>query len=280
MLNISQVGGKIAGLAIVPSQFLGMSSLEAHRTIHRAIQSPHATIERIKRVTIKIAEGKWIQGILIYPRGWRERSAKCVVYHNPCTSTISGYLSRGFDSDTPPFQILRKTGCPLLMYDYRGTGVNRQTNERPCVKTICADGYAVLKFAMKHFNKVKVWGSSLGGGVATVACETYLAKKTNHVSRISLYNHDSFTSTGALVLPETMIGIAAFFGAHLDAETALRSLVKRGVKVVLLSHKNDPVIGEGARMADIAPELKGNVRLIQSNDSSHSSLSPEMLRQL
>lgn len=285
--TINERGGlaKLAGFAMVPSQIIGPDLEKANQIMDAVIQSPPATLQQIERITIE-ENGVTIQGIILYPREC-DRS-KCVVYNNPNAITVAEFFARGFDQDSTPYHIVNKSKCPLIMYDYRGTGISRVKNEessfpvnvRPSQHTISVDGFTVLKYAMNRFQTADVWGSSLGGGVATVACEEYLKMFPHQAKEIKLFNHDSFTTTGRVVLPSYLQFLAYIVGGNLDADTPMRSLAQRGVKIVVLCHKQDPVIPAGARMAELAETLQGDIKVINSPRYGHANLSNDMLREL
>jgi hypothetical protein len=290
--TIDERGGlaKIAGMAMVPSQFLGPTRVTADAIIENTVASlPCNGIARIERGQIFSDTGDAIEIAILYPRALEYTlEEKCVVYNNPNGCTVPQFLDRGLSPYSTPYHVLKKNKCPMIMYDYRGTGLSQESDvesssmrtTRPSAHTIASDGYTVLNYAMQSSRSVEVWGSSLGGGVATVACESYLQKNPNHVGRLSLYNHDSFTTTGKVVLPSCLNFLATIVGANLDAETAMRSLATRGLKIVVLCHRDDPVIGIGARMAEILPELQGNITLIDSPLFGHANLSDDMLYRL
>lgn len=290
MFAQNHIFAKVAGLALVPSQFIGPNAKNAHLIVDGAIRNvPSPIIERIEKFEIAREQGIKLQGVILYPKEWIPDHQKCLVYHHPNTNTIAGYFLNEFVSDTIPFQLLQKAKCPLIMYDYRGTGISRPNkadedtfiptinfDQMPCINTVSTDGCAVLEYVMNRFHSVAVWGSSLGGGVATVACDAYLKKYPADAERLSLYNHDSFTSTGAVILPNCLNFIASLLNGNLDAETAMRRVVKRGVKTSILFHKLDPLIREGAQMARIAPELRGKVTVIENPDYGHAELTDSL----
>ena len=138
---------------------------------------------------------------------------------------------------------------------------------------------------MQHFGEVEVWGSSLGGGVATVSLERYLNNNPLDVRRVSINNHDSFTTTPRVVFPNYPLvadSVGWLVGGNLDAQTPMRSLIERGVKVTVLCHQNDPVIPAGARMGEFASQFRhrDNVSVIYSPEYGHANLSSDMVRQL
>ena len=130
-----------------------------------------------------------------------------------------------------------------------------------------------------------MWGSSLGGGVATISLERHLSKVPEDSKRVSITNHDSFTTTPRVVFPSApnFADVAGWVvGGNLDAQTPMTSLIERGVKVTVLCHNQNPVIPQGARMAEYATHLKykPNVSLIYSEKYGHANLSSDMIHQL
>jgi pimeloyl-ACP methyl ester carboxylesterase len=280
------LAAKIAGLVAIPAQLFDSSVSTANQVVETALQHLPDSIEKVERIFIPVEEGRGVQALLIYPTG--AHRSNCIVYNHPNTNTLPYYLSRGFESQLPPFQLMFKRKCPVLLYDYRGTGISRPeifeganfVNHMPCVNTTSADAYAVLAYALNRFAHIELWGSSFGAGVATVACDAYLSENPEQACRIRLFHHDSFTRIGAVAFPKEFMGLASFLGTELDAEIPMRRLAARGVKIAILCHTNDPVIRAGARMAEILPSLRGKVRLIESAHYSHASLTEDMLQQI
>lgn len=266
---------KIAGLVVVPSQFLGPDLATCRKLIER---------EAVESIVIE-GNGVEIHGVILYPPNFdKSNKTKCILYNNPNAITVPEYFFYGFDRNSPPYHILRNNQCPIIMYDYRGTGLSREENTSiptmPSANTITIDGNTALAYAMSRFDHVDVWGSSLGGGVATVACGNYINEFPDQANRITLYNHDSFTTTGKVKLHKSIASLASTVGANLDAETPMYELAAHKVKIVILCHMNDPVIKAGARMSEIVPKLKGDVTLILSDREGHANLSSDMLRKL
>lgn len=276
---IHERGGlaKVAGIALVPSQYLGPGLESGNRRLQLVDKTlPYGFCEKMEKIEITGDRGMKIYGIILYPKGWVPSHSKCIVYNNPNAVTVPEFFDY---NDSTPFLVMQQTKCPIIMYDYRGTGISRE-NERPSAHTVTTDGHTVLNYALSRFENADVWGSSLGGAVATVACDAYLAKHPQHVGRISLYNHDSFTTTGKVVLHRYLNFLATLVGVNIDAESAMRRLAKRGLNTTILCHRNDPVIGKGSRIAEIVPNLRGNIRLIDSLEYGHANLSNDMLHAL
>ena len=290
-LTVSRGGlAKLVGLAMVPSQFLGPDLESSKLIIQHACQMKHngeCTVE-----TIQLEHGTgFLNGVICYPLGWnRNDTSRCVVYHNPNGITVPQFFEDGVLSWTPG-EILSLKKCPVILYDYRGTGLNQgeysssSSQFRPTYESIVVDGLTVLDYAFKKFENVDVWGSSLGGGVATASLERHLSKNPNNAKRVSITNHDSFSTTPRVVLPgypRVANGLGWLLGGNLDAQTPMESLIERGVKVTVLCHQQDPVIPAGARMAEIVSDFKNreNVSLIYSQQYGHANLSYDMLQKL
>jgi hypothetical protein len=279
----------LTGLVMIPSQFLGPKATKSNEILAAAAKSEHFEIKRFS-FSIKNSDTS-VEGLIYYPRDWdRSDHSRCVVYHNPNGITVSGYFDEGCLSWTPA-EILKLTHCPIIMYDYRGTGLSSENTSlvsfafRPTYESIVVDGETVLEYALKLFHSVDVIGSSLGGGVATVSLERHLKNNPEDAKRVSLKNHDSFSTTPKVVMPgwpsvADWTGWA--LGGLLDAETSMRSLVNRCIPITVLCHLQDPVIPHGARMVDFIETLpnKHNVSIIYSTEYGHANLSQDMIRKL
>ena len=279
----------LTGLVMVPSQFLGPNAARSNEIIDGLARSPNFTIERC---SLSIGDGATsVTGVVYYPKDWdRSDSSRCILYHNPNGITVSGYFEEARLSWTPS-EFLKLAKCPIIMYDYRGTGLSSENTSsssfsfRPTYETVVVDGEAVLRYALDRFQHVGVVGSSLGGGVATVSLERHLTANPADAARVSLTNHDSFSTTARVVMPQwprvaDWTGWA--LGGLLDAETSMKSLIKREIPITVLCHLNDPVIPEGARMAEVVQKLpsRSNVSFIYSPDYGHANLSPSMIDEL
>ena len=104
--------------------------------------------------------------------------------------------------------MLETKSCPILLYDYRGVGLNQDAAVSSSLRfhatyeSVVNDGQAALKYALTKFQEVEVMGSSLGGAVATASLDRYLAKSPLDANRITrLVNHDSCTTTPRVVFP-------------------------------------------------------------------------------
>ena len=286
-LMIANRGGfsKIVGLLIVPSQFLGPDLATCEQIIGSACQSNLSRGYTVESIQFR-NKTNVLKGVICYPSGWnlKDRS-RCVVYHNPNGITIAGFFEENKLSWTAG-EILKLKKCPLILYDYRGTGLNSgdsySTRFCPTSKTIVEDGVTVLNYALEHFQNVDVWGTSLGGAVATVSLERYLSKNPDDVKRVRIANHDSFTNAPRVIFP-TYPWIADtlgwMVGGNLDAQTPMGSLIERGVEVFVFYQKYDFVIPKGVKMAKFVSQKKdrGNVHLICAKTYGHGNIYPEML---
>lgn len=279
---------KIAGLLLVPAQFIGADHASSQRIVDRLIQNQAGLFEKIR---IPLGE-EFIEGIICYPEGWKkEDNSSCVVYSNPNGMAMASFFKNDRLSWSPA-AILEKKKCPIILYDYRGVGINQDTTSlssfkfRATYETVVVDGQAVLEYAFRKFQQVEVSGSSLGGGVATVSLDRHLMRNPLDITRVKqLDNHDSFTTTSRVVFPnQHMIGdiIGATIGAQLDAMTSMKNLIDKNVKVLIIYHKQDPVIPLGARMGDYVLTLpqKPNVTVFGSNSYGHANLSYDMIQYL
>lgn len=292
---IHERGGfaKIVGSILVPSQYLGPSVLKSNTIVEEFDRDLGMNgVKQMERIELSLGEGRTLRGIILYPVESTGKMSKCIVYNNPNGITVPEFLTYSQYNGNVPFQLMNKMQCPIILYDYYGTGISRSAHgsregfqsfsfiERPSAYTISQDGLAILEYAMERFSQVDIWGSSLGGGVATIVCERYLNKHPQDTHRLRLFNHDSFTTTGKVVLPAYLSGIATLAGANLDAESSIYKLGKRGLPITILCHNKDPIIPPGARMAEIAHKITGKVTLIESPSHQHAALTADMVRQL
>lgn len=245
----------LSGLAMVPSQFFPGSS-----TLGSAIlkaQELGAEIETFSK-SLKTTD---LRGVVYFPpKGQILHDNRCILYHNPNGAIVKQFLRSGRLEGTPG-ELAKMQKCPVVLYDYRGTGLSQEGNIssstlsfKPTYSSVLEDGRAALQYALSRFEYVDVVGSSLGGGVATVSLSSCLEKVPDLASRVTLLNHDSFSTTAEVVFPGRgnwgVNWLGWIVGGLIDAGKAMKSLQKRGVKIVVLAQKRDPVIPQGARMVD------------------------------
>lgn len=277
---------KIAGLAIIPAQYSANDHASSNKIInnHLNVGLRNGYIEKI---SIPIGDNS-IEGIICYPKNWKkEDNGRCIVYHNPNGVATAGFFEDDNLSWTPG-EIFETRNCPIILYDYRGVGLNQDVTSPSSLKfhatyeSIVADGQAALKYALTKFDKIEVMGSSLGGGVATASLDRHLTKNPLDTNRIiQLINHDSFTTTPRVIFPNNpriadCLGYVV--GANLDAMTPMKNLINRGVKVTVLCHTKDPIIPFGARMGDFVQTLpkRANAIVFASPQYGHADLSSDM----
>jgi len=279
----------LTGLLLIPSQFLGPNAESSNEKIAQVAQ--RGTF-KIRKFSLPVAgSSASVKGVVYYPKGWdpSDRS-RCVVYHNPNGVTVSQFFEKGRLSWTPQ-EIMKWAQCPIVLYDYRGTGLSSEDHSfgsfafRPTYESIVVDGEAVLRYAFKQSQSVKVFGSSLGGGVATVSLERHIEAHPVDARRASLFNHDSFSTTAKVVMPNWPVAadwLGWAVGGLVDAETSMKNLVEKEIPITVLCHEQDPVIPRGARMADWIESMpwKRSVSLIYSPRYGHADLSQDMVLKL
>lgn len=268
----------LIGKLLVPSQFICPKADESNKIVDHAIQN---SICKIERFSLPVqGSGSSVTGIIYTPKDWDPSDhSRAVLYHNPNGVTVSQYLLENELCWTPE-KILALENCPIILYDYRGTGLSSEAGSST-YESIVVDGETVLQHAFKNFQNVKVAGSSLGGGVATVSLERHLKAHPEDAARASLINHDSFSTTPKVVLPAIPIfadWAGWVLGGLLDAETSMKNLVARKIPITVLCHLQDRIIPRGARMAEYIEGLqdKENVRVIYSQRFEHAALTQDM----
>lgn len=172
----------LAGLALVPSQLTCPNAEQSEKMIEKASRSGRCKIEKFD---LPAAGGSSLKGVIFYPPDWNplDRS-RCVVYHNPNGMTVSTFFTTG-SLELTPADIAHWARCPVIMYDYRGTGLSSGNRTccgsrfRPTYASIVDDAQTVLRFALKQFHVITMFGTSLGGGVATASLARHMDTKTD-----------------------------------------------------------------------------------------------------
>jgi len=271
---------KLSGLAMIPSQHL-----DEHFDFKLLPKNCHP-------INVK---GLW--GVICFPSDQKNTITldKCLVYHSGNCSTISSYFRHDFKTTTPGC-LLKLYKCPVIIYDYKGTGCNNNFMEdemvgsqsvkfRPTYASIVKDGQHFIEYALENFHKVFVWGSSLGAAVAAIALHQIVShhetlelmsmsqpSELEIVKRLTFHHHDSFTNTARVVFPSLPLKwIFGLLGGNLDAESSVKYLIDMNIPTTILCNRADPVIPKGSRMAE---KLEGNpkVNIIYCNTYAHADL--------
>ncbi|WP_257296160.1 alpha/beta hydrolase [Endozoicomonas sp. YOMI1] len=268
---------------------------ESREIVNAACEKANTNGFRTEYLTIKQDSGI-LHGVICYPPDWDPNNSHCILYNNPNGMVLSQLLVRGYlNPGSAPGRIQSEKKCPVILYDYRGTGLNQSDGLSGYLpfstyETVVQDGVAALGYALENFERVYVAGTSLGGGVATAALARRLeASGGQDDSRVELLSHDSFTTTSRVVIPDRP-RLADFLGwlvgGNLDAEAPMRKLIDRKINIVSLNHRDDPVIPRGARMSELIESLDhgereaGRVFAKEFSGDSHAVLTSEMAQYL
>jgi len=278
----------LTGKMLLPSQFLGPDEKRSQKIMAEAADYYG---DRLQSVSVPV-DDTTMEAFVLWPEGWdRGDLSRCIVYSNPNGVTVPQVFEEGVLGWTPA-EVMEAKRVPMIFYDYRGSGVNKKVKANRsfigrCSSTyasVVLDGEAALKCAKEQlgFENVTMWGSSLGGGVASVAVERYLKKRNwQPLAHISIVNHDSFTTTARVALPyfkKLADFLGSLVGIQIDAQKSMKNLVNRGLKVTVLCHLGDPVIPRGARMAELfSNSCPENVKVFCSSEYGHAHLSFDML---
>ncbi|WP_067585959.1 hypothetical protein [Endozoicomonas ascidiicola] len=252
---------KLAGLMLVPSQLDALCNSEKCAKLINALCKVEFKDGRSYR-QIDVEDGSTkLKAVICYPPGWNHQdnpTSNCIVFNNP-NGMVTGQLFNPegkFWCDMLPGYLQKQRHCPVIIYDYSGTGLNKTPSSPwPTGDTIIRDGCAVLKYAAKHFGHIENTGTSLGGGVATVSLEKLVSEGMLEEKRANLISHDSFTSIPRVVMPRChafadFLGLLV--GGTVNAERSMNKLIDRSVSVKVLNNKKDHVIRDGARMSGFA----------------------------
>ena len=286
---------KLAGAALVPSQFervcdSELSALQANELCQTTFDDKRS----YERVSVKDGDTE-LEAVICYPPGWHHKeceTADCVVFNNPNGITVAGLfnLDNTLNESFLPGAIQQIKACPVILYDYRGTGMNKTSSAPwPTANTIVKDASAVLKYAAERFRfgHLTLAGSSLGGGVATASLERVLNESDSLTpDRVSLINHDSFTTSGRVVIPRFprfADALAWLLGGNLNALKPMKKLINRKVSITVINNLGDHVIPHGARMLESVREMGDRPHIKTVDDcvpKVHAILTEKIYREL
>jgi hypothetical protein len=262
----------LGSMALVPSQV--MPNKEAIRNIPPCEHLSFAT-----------SAGQ-LNAIIIPTNQTNGPPRHCIFYNNPNAQTVGEFFtshSHALIEGLPPEQFADLLKCPVVMYDYRGTGISKTKSDfSATAESLVEDGTMVLEELSKKFDHIYVIGTSLGGAVATAALHRHLTTSAQPPSKFHLINHDSFSTTHKVrVLGwETLTKyLAKINNALLDVREPMKAVIAAGVPVMVLSHSKDPVIPRLAQMHTFIQEevpSRGSVTFIQSPEPHHAEISGYM----
>lgn len=280
---------KLFGALVVPAQFVRHDPPCLDRMNEACTYTNQNSNHRMHLDIAKYGD-TWLKVAVSYPPDWPVAdTSRCVLYHNPNAIVTANYLERHYDhagssgqdgGDFRPryrhyglkkptsdrdtcvahspgiIQNMRK--CPVIFYDYRGAGINEQVTPLfPTCETIVQDGQAVLHYALSHFDQVEIFGTSVGGAVATASLDRYQYSPDTFKDRIKSVNVlDSFSDTSHVPFPRLgnwIKTVGWLFGAELDGKKHLNSLISKGFNVAVSNHTHDEVIPPEARLAAHIP---------------------------
>ncbi len=275
---------KLFGALVVPAQFanpdVSSSQLLAEACNTEKQKSGHV----VQSDTAHYGDTELTVAVC-YPPGWPTGdTSRCALYHNPNAVTIGSYFQRSRDGsisiDNVQFglrygyshsglkgvtdkwatnathclgiiQDMRQ--CPVIFYDYRGVGINKQTTPFfPTCETIVQDGLTTLHYALTHFNQVEIFGTSLGGAVATASLDRYPSPPDSLKDRVKINVLDSFTTTAHVLFPEQgpwIDNLGWLLGAYLDGAKHADNLIHKDFKIAVSNHTRDEVIPPKAQLA-------------------------------
>ena len=302
---------RLLGCRLISAQYRYLYCAKAHfpatsqAIIDAACDATHEDGFRTEKITLSHG-ATTLCGVICYPAGQPSTpSSDLIIFNNMNGTTISNFFdqdrlastSHGLPDGEPtetPGNIQRILGCPVLLYDYTGTGINKRAGllrHAPAAtgETAIKDAMAVLHTALNQpgIDNITLVGSSLGGGVATVALERYLSNLSEDEAirtkkRLTLVNHDSYSTTSRVAipqLPQFADTLGWLCGAHIDAATPMKKLLGyHKVNTIILSRESDPTIRKGSRMYEVfanASAKESHLSWHHSDLPGHSSLSED-----
>ncbi|MRI34445.1 hypothetical protein EOPP23_15760 [Endozoicomonas sp. OPT23] len=262
---------KLIGKVLIPSQHHRYCNLtNCSNFVNDLVSNPPPDGSKYEIMTIEDNKTK-LKALICYPPGYnpaKEENSRCIVFNNPNGMLLAEFITehKQLNPHQLPGFLQKERKCPVIFYDYRGTGLNKSPDAPSSTnQTIIQDGCAVLKHALDKFVLVEVVGSSLGGGVATVSLEKVLSS-TDILDRgrVSLVSHDSFTSAPQVVLPgmpRLANAIGWLVGGGIDAAKSMKKLIRERIPITVMNNQNDPVIRKGSRMSEFLRDFKTNSRI-------------------
>jgi hypothetical protein len=254
---------QVAGLIMVPSQ-----------QICPRPASDSENYSQLKKFCI-VKDDYKLNYYIYYPPNYRVNdNSRCIVYNNPNMVICDNYVYGGKLQYVPKL-ISELMKCPIIIYDYRGTGLNWHKYFYPTANSIIDDSFQIIKMALKNFQHVTVFGTSLGGGASTVALDQYLQIHPYKARSVQLINHDSFNMTSRVVgLPNLL---AWMVGGQIDVKRSIKNIVEIGVRTIIIGRDDDPVLGHGACLHTSFQNDISGIRTHVSPVSGHGELSDDMV---
>jgi hypothetical protein len=311
---------RLISAQITSIPWFGIHSPEVGRKIiDQLCNSTDQNNYHFEKITVPNIEGnEYLTAVICYPPNWdKTNNSECIVYNNQNGTTISQHITEnklvttadgdsiGTPRDTPGnYQAYKK--CPIILYDYKGTGINQDTGISRMLptadaKTIANNAEDVIRYALSKFKKVHILGSSMGGYAANKGVAQHLENindryTANQVAKqIHIINHDSFSGTSETLIPtfpNFAKSLGCFLGAHADSISPMLQLMKYPLTIDILSHRDDKIIPRGARMIDAFDKIQAvtesdiptteyaKVNVFESPNGPHSCLSQDQLKQL
>jgi hypothetical protein len=311
---------RLVSAQVTSIPWFGIRSPEIGRKIiDQLCNSVDQNSYQFEKITVPNIEGnEYLTAVICYPPNWdKTNNSECIVYNNQNGTTISQHIadnklvttadgdSIGTPRDTPGnYQAYKK--CPIILYDYKGTGINQDTGFSRILptadaKTIANNAEDVIRYGLSKFKKVHVLGSSMGGYAANKGVAQHLENINDNYTasqvakQIHIINHDSFSGTSETLIPafpNFAKRLGCFLGAHADSISPMLQLMKYPLTIDILSHQDDKTIPRGARMIDAIDEIKivtasdtptaeyAKVKVFESPKGPHSCLSQDQLKQL
>jgi hypothetical protein len=293
---------KLVGVRLISAQLhILHAQQQSRKIIDTVCNAEQADGCRFEKISMSYGSVN-LSGVICYPPGWdANENSDCILYHNPNGHTISQFFSNnklattdegqvdGVITDTPG-NMQKLKNCPIILYDYRGTGINKTEGiwyylPTATAETAIEDGITALHYALTRFSgNVIILGSSMGGGIATVSLANYLDATDdckNIESRVTIINHDSYTTTSCVMIPQypnLANTLGSWLKSQIDAQEAMECLSKRTVKILVLAHGKDNIIPKGARMITFFPvESSTTTSSFTSERFGHANLSADQL---
>jgi hypothetical protein len=291
---------KLVGARLISAQFnAGHTQQQSQEIIDTVCNTKQPDGYRSEKISMGYGSVN-LTGVICYPPSWNENeNSDCILFHNPNGHVISQFFSDNKLATTPedqddglitdtPGNLQKGKKYPIILYDYRGTGINKPEGiwrylPTATAETAIQDGITALHYALTNFSgNITILGSSMGGGIATISLANYLDATNdskNIESRVNLISHDSYTTTSCVMIPQYPSfanNVGSLLKSHIDAEESMQCLSHRNVKIIVLAHEKDDIIPKEARMSRFLPK-SDNISSYTSERSGHANLSKDQL---
>ena len=288
---------RLVGWILAPSQFKSKQyQARYQKKLERFCEPDRHGWHRCETLSIPTKDGRPLKALVHYPPGWdpqKNKESHCVLLNNHLGfNSLSAFFSSGKinPKSLPGFLQLARQ-CPLVLYDYSGTGFNKAGSTSTVTdSSIVQDGCDVLAQIAGQFGHVETVGTCMGGMVATESLARAVSEGRLPDGNVELVSLDAFTSLMERSLQywpqfadatHQVLDLDKALDMDFDGPKAMQTLMDHGVKVTVLNNQCDDFVPKPARMSEAMQPFKtlSNVR-IEEGGGNHFALTKGFKRAL